>query len=158
MAPRARLHAHWGPGKARVTRAALYLVLGAVIFTAITFFEQIPILGWFGGVISIAAWIWLTRLLLSDSELDIVRSGIGVGWAAMLGATSGFVGGLTAWLAQTGNLFGFTTPPGDRFGAVFGFLGASLGIFYWPVVGALICAGTATLITGRRVARLRGED
>ena len=141
-----------------MTRALLYLALGAAIFTAITFFEQIPVVGWFGGVISIAVWIWLTRQLLADGELDVIRSGIGVGWAALLGATSGFVGALTAWAAQTGNLFGFTTLPGDRFGAVFGFLGASLGIFYWPIVGALICAGTATLITGRRVARLRGED
>ena len=141
-----------------MTRALLYLALGAAIFTAITFFEQIPVVGWFGGVISIAVWIWLTRQLLADGELDVIRSGIGVGWAALLGATSGFVGALTAWAAQTGNLFGFTTLPGDRFGAVFGFLGASLGIVYWPIVGALICAGTATLITGRRVARLRGED
>lgn len=141
-----------------MTRAFLYLALGAAIFVAITFFEQIPVVGWFGGAISIAVWIWLTRLLLGDNELDVIRSGIGVGWAGLLGTFSGFVGALTAWLAQTGNLFGFTTQPGDRFGAVFGFLGASLGIFYWPVIGALVCAGTATLITGRRVARLRGED
>ncbi len=140
-----------------MTRAFLYLALGAAIFIAITFFEQIPVVGWFGGVISIAAWIWLTRQLLSNSELDVIRSGIGVGWAALLGATSGFVGAITAWAAQTGNLFGFTTPPVDRFGAVFGFLGASLGIFYWPVIGALVCAGTAAVITGRRVASLRRE-
>ena len=141
-----------------MTRAFLYLALGAAIFVAITFFEQIPVVGWLGGAISIAVWIWLTRLLLGDNELDVIRSGIGVGWAALLGASSGFVGAVTAWAAQTGNLFGFTTLAGDRFGAVFGFLGASLGIFYWPVVGALVCAGAATLITGRRVARLRRED
>lgn len=140
-----------------MTRAFLYLALGAAIFVAITFFEQIPVVGWLGGVISIAAWIWLTRQLLADSELDVIRSGIGVGWAAVLGATSGFVGAITAWAAQTGNLFGFTTLPGDRFGAVFGFLGAFLGIFYWPIIGALVCAGTAAVITGRRVASLRRE-
>jgi hypothetical protein len=138
-----------------VTRASVYLALGGIVFIAITFFEQIPILGWFGGVISVAAWVWLTRELLSDSQADVIRSGIGVGWAALLGAFSGFLGALTAWLAQTGNLFGFTTPPGDRFGAVFGFLGASLGIFYWPIVGALVCAGVAVAITGRRVGRVR---
>jgi len=139
-------------------RALLYLTLAAAVFVAITFFEQIPILGWLGGVLSVAAWIALTRALLSDSELDVIRSGIGIGWALLLGGFSGFVGALTAWLAQTGNLFGFTTPPGDRFGAVFGFLGASLGIVYWPVIGALICAGTAFAITGGRVGRLgRGE-
>jgi hypothetical protein len=132
----------------------LYTALAAVIFIAITFFEQIPIVGWFGGVISIGAWVWLTRELQSGSEADVIRSGIGVGWAAFLGAFSGFVGAVTAWAAQTGNLFGFTTPPGDRFGAAFGFLGASLGIFYWPIIGALVCGGVAIAITGRRVSTL----
>ena len=141
-----------------MTRALLYTVLAAVVFIAITFFEQIPVLGWFGGVISIAAWVWLTRELLSDSEEDVIRSGIGVGWAAFLGAFSGFSGALMAWFAQTGNLFGFTTLPGDRFGAAFGFLGASLGIFYWPIIGALVCGGVAVAITGRRVSVLRRSD
>jgi hypothetical protein len=143
---------------ARVIRGTLYLVVAAAIFVAITFFEQIPVLGWLGGAISIAVWVWLTRQLLSDSELDVIRSGMGIGWAALIGAVSGFVGALTSWLAQTGNLFGFTTPPGDRFGAAFGFLGASLGIFYWPVVGALVCAGVAAAITSGRVARLRRDS
>lgn len=139
-------------------RALLYLTVAAVVFVLITFFEQIPILGWFGGMVSLAAWIALTRALMSDSELDVIRSGIGVGWAALLGAFSGFVGAITSWGAQTGNLFGFTTPPGDRFGAVLGFLGASLGIVYWPVIGALVCVGTAMVITGGRVGRLRREN
>ena len=141
-----------------MTRALLYTALAAVVFIGITLFEQIPVLGWFGGVISVAAWVWLTRELLSDSEGDVIRSGIGVGWAAFLGAFSGFVGALAAWFAQTGNLFGFATLPGDRFGAAFGFLGASLGIFYWPVFGALVCAGVAVAITGRRVGRLQREN
>src|SRR3954466_12946038 len=135
-------------------RAGLYLVLGAVVFVVITFLEQMPILGWLGGVVSIAPWIVLTRALLSDSELDVVRSGIGIGWALLLGAFSGFVGALTSWLAQTGNLFGFPTPPGGRFGGVFGFVGSSLGIVYWPIIGALVCAATAFAITGRRVGSL----
>jgi hypothetical protein len=139
-------------------RALLYLTLAAVVFVALTLFEQVPILGWLGGIVSVAAWIALTRALLSDSELDVIRSGIAVGWAAVLGAFSGFVGALTAWLAQTGNLFGFTTPPGDRFGAVFGFLGASLAIVYWPLIGALVCVGTAMAITGGRLGRLRRDD
>jgi hypothetical protein len=141
-----------------VIRALLYLTLAAAAFVAITFFEQIPILGWLGGAVSIAAWIALTRALLSDSELDVIRSGIGVGWAVLLGAFSGFVGAITSWGAQTGNLFGFTTPAGDRFGAVFGFLGASLGIIYWPIIGAFVCAATAMVITGGRLGRLRRDD
>src|SRR3954471_16538849 len=139
-------------------RASLYLALAAVLFVVITFLEQMPVLGWLGGALSIAAWIALTRALLSDSELDVVRSGIGIGWALLLGGFSGFVGALTSWMAQTGNLFGFTTQPGDRFGAMFGFVGSSLGIVYWPIVGALVCAGTAFAITGRRLGSLRRDD
>jgi hypothetical protein len=138
-----------------MVRGILYVILASVILVVITFFEQIPVLGWLGGIASIGAWVWLTRQLLRDSEFDVISSGMSVGWAAALGAVSGFMGALTSWLAQTGNLFGFTTPPGDRFGAVFGFLGSSLGILYWPVVGALVCAGVAISITGGRWSDLR---
>ena len=138
-------------------RGLLYLAVGTAAFIAITFFEQLPLLGWAGGAISIAVWIWLTRTLLSDSEFDVIRSGLGVGWAALIGAFTGFVGATSAWAAQTGNLFGFTTEAGDRFGAVFGFVGATVGIVYWPIIGALVCAGTAVAITGKRVGRLRRE-
>ena len=141
-----------------MTRAMFYILLATIAFVAITYFEQIPILGWAGGAISIAAWIVLTRELLSDGEEDVIRSGLAVPWAASLGAVSGFVGALTAWLAQTGNLIGFTTLPGDRVGAAFGFIGALLGIIYWPLIGALVCVGTAIVITARRVNQLRREE
>ena len=139
-------------------RGLAYIALGVAVFVGITYFEQIPILGWSGGALSIAVWIWLTRALLSDSEADVIRSGLSVPWAVGLGATSGFFGALTSWFAQTGNLLGVATDPGDRFGAVFGFLGASLGIFYWPVIGALVCATTAVAITGHRLEQLRREN
>ncbi|MDO8506826.1 MAG: hypothetical protein Q7S41_04365 [Candidatus Limnocylindria bacterium] len=131
-------------------RGLLYLAIGAIVFVTITFFEQLPVLGWLGGVLSIAAWIALTRALMSDREWDVKSSGIGLAWSGIIGAFTGFVGALTAWLAQTGNLFGFTTPPGDRFGALFGFIGASLGIVLWPLVGALVCVITALAVTTKR--------
>ena len=139
-------------------RGSLYLAASAAVFVAITYFEQMPVLGWLGGAISIAAWVMLTRALLSDSEGDVIRSGFAIAWAAALGAFSGFVGALTAWLAQTGNLVGLTTLPGDRVGAAFGFVGASLGIVYWPLIGVLICGGVAVVVTGQRVNRLRRES
>lgn len=132
--------------------AILFLVAGTVVFVAITFLEQVPVLGWLGGIVSIAAWIVLARGLTRDIDRPF-SSGNAVLWSGVLGAFTGFVGALTAWLAQTGNLFGFTTPPGDRFGAVFGFLGASLALVYWPVVGAIVCAVTAMAVTGRRFTR-----
>jgi hypothetical protein len=131
-------------------RGALFLVLGTALFIAITFFEQLPVIGWLGGVISIAAWIALTRSMLEVAAWDLVGGGIGLVWAAVLGGLTGFFGALTAWLAQTGNLFGFTTAPGDRFGAAFGFLGASLGLVYWPLIGALVCAATAFAVMPAR--------
>ena len=139
-------------------RAMLYVALGLIAFVAITYFEQYPVIGWLGGAVSIAVWIALTRALLSDSEGDVIRSGFAVPWAAALGASSGFVGALTAWLAQTGNLIGFGTLPGDRVGAAFGFVGALLGIVYWPIIGGLVCGGTAIAIAGRRFTQLRRED
>lgn len=131
-------------------RGALFLILGSAVFIAITFFEQIPVVGWLGGVVSIAAWILLTRAMLEVGRWDVVGGGIGLIWAAVLGGITGFIGALTAWMAQTGNLFGFTTQPGDRFGAVFGFVGASLGLIYWPVIGALVCAATAFFVMPAR--------
>ena len=131
-------------------RGALFLVLGTALFIAITFFEQIPVIGWLGGVVSIAVWIALTRAMLDIAAWDIVGGGIGLVWAAVLGGVTGFFGALTAWMAQTGNLFGFTTAPGDRFGAAFGFVGASLGLVYWPLIGALVYAATAFIVTPAR--------
>jgi len=134
-------------------RGIWYLTLGCIAFVAITFFEQLPVVGWLGGVVSVAAWVVIARALVGDNGFDF-ETPFGVGWAAVIGAVTGFVGALTSWLAQTGNLIGFTTPPGDRFGAVFGFVGASLGIVLWPLFGAAVCAIAALLSVRRRRADL----
>lgn len=131
-------------------RALLLFVVGTIVFIAITIFEQIPVLGWLGWAVSFAAWIALSRELVAGDAWDPVSNGMRIGTAGLLGAFTGFVGALTAWLAQTGNLFGFTTQPGDRFGAVFGFVGASFGLVYWPLIGALVCAITAFAVSARR--------
>ncbi|CAN5152115.1 hypothetical protein BH18CHL2_BH18CHL2_02670 [soil metagenome] len=112
-------------------------LLGCAGFVAITFFEQLPVLGWLGFALSLGAW-WL-----------LAREMSGLTAAAIMGALTGLVGALSSWLAQTGSLFGFTTPPGDRFGALFGFIGSSLGIFYWPIVGAGVCTAVVLLATHR---------
>src|SRR5215210_6120099 len=130
-------------------RGLWYLVLGCIAFVAITFFEQLPIIGWLGGILSVAAWIVLARALVGEDGFD-VETPFAIGWAAVLGGVTGFVGAFTAWLAQTGNLLGLTTPPGDRFGAAFGFLGASLGIVLWPLVGAAVCVIAALASVRRR--------
>ena len=119
-------------------RGLWYLTLGCIAFVAITFLEQLPIIGWLGGFVSIAAWVVIARALVGERGFEF-DTPFGIGWAAVVGGVTGFVGAFTSWLAQTGNLFGFTTAPGDRFGAAFGFVGASIGIVLWPLFGAAVC-------------------
>jgi hypothetical protein len=120
-------------------------VVGTVGFVVISYFEQIPILGWLGAIVSVVAWVTLGRALARDGTSATITSGI-------LGAWTGFVGAVSAWAFQTGNLFGLTTPGLDRVGAGFGFVGASLGLLYWPLIGALVCAAAAFFSLGRRLA------
>ena len=121
-------------------RDAVIALVACVALVAITFFEQLPVWGWLGGPISIGLWWVLGREMSGPLG------------ASIMGAASGFLGALTSWAAQTGNLFGFTTPAGDRVGALFGFIGSSLGILYWPVVGAAV-AGAAAIFASRRRRR-----
>jgi len=126
-------------------RALWFFVLGTAAFVLISYFEQVPVLGWLGAVVSVVAWVTLGRELARDGASATITS-------AILGAWTGFVGAFTAWAFQTGNLFGLTTPGLDRVGAGFGFVGATLGLIYWPLIGAAICFGAAFFSLGRRLA------
>ena len=133
-------------------RGLWYLTLGCIVFVAITFFEQLPVVGWLGGILSVAAWIVIARTLVGENGFDFDMP-FTVGWAAAIGGVTGLVGAFTAWLAQTGNLLGLSTPPGDRFGAAFGFLGATIGIVLWPLFGAAVCVIAAlAAVRWRRTA------
>ena len=120
-------------------------LIGTIAFVVITYFEQVPVLGWLGVFISIAGWLALGRAAARDGAAVFVSS-------ALLGGWTGLVGAFSAWAIQTGNLFGLGTPGLERLGAGFGFLGATLGLLYWPLLGALVCFGAATLSLGRRLA------
>jgi hypothetical protein len=120
-------------------------VIGTVGFVLISYFEQVPVLGWLGAVVSVVAWMTLGRALARDGASATITSGI-------LGAWTGFVGAFSAWAFQTGNLFGLTTPGLDRVGAGFGFIGATLGLAYWPLIGAVVCFAAAFFSRGRRLA------
>jgi hypothetical protein len=108
-------------------------VVGTLGFLAITYFEQLPILGWLGIAASIGAWIALARAAARSGGAPTAR-------AAALGVWTGVVGAWSAWVFQTGNLFSASTPGLERVGAGFSFVGATLGLFYWPLVGAAVCA------------------
>jgi len=126
-------------------RPLWFFVLGTAAFVLISYLEQVPVLGWLGAVVSVVAWATLGRALARDGASATVTSGV-------LGAWTGFVGAFSAWVFQTGNLFGLTTPGLDRVGAGFGFVGATLGLVYWPLIGAAICFTAAFFSLGRRLA------
>ena len=126
-------------------RPTWLFVVGTVGFVLISYFEQVPVLGWLGALVSVVAWVSLGRELGRDGASATITSGI-------LGAWTGFVGACSAWLFQTGSLFGLTTPGLDRVGAGFGFVGATLGLVYWPLIGAAICLGAAFFSLRRRFA------
>jgi hypothetical protein len=120
-------------------------VIGTVAFALISYFEQVPVLGWLGAMVSVVAWVTIGRALAREGGSAMVTSGV-------LGAWTGFVGAFSAWALQTGNLFGLTTPGLERVGAGFGFVGATLGLIYWPLIGALVCFAAAFFSLGRRLA------
>ncbi|HTJ60530.1 MAG TPA: hypothetical protein VL333_04980 [Candidatus Saccharimonadales bacterium] len=127
-----------------IARVAGAIVLGSVVFVVITFFEQIPVVGWLGAPVSVAAWIWLAR--------EIRRAGGALVDAAIAGAITGFVGAVSAWMLQVGNLFGPDTPGLARFGAGLGTIGATVFLVLWPLIGALVCGGAAAMRARRYAA------
>ena len=126
-------------------RPLWFFVLGTAAFVLISYFEQLPVLGWLGAVVSVVAWVTLGRALADEGASATIAAGV-------LGAWTGFVGAFSAWLFQTGGLLGFTTPGLERVGAGFGFIGATLGLIYWPLIGAAICFGAAFFSLRRRLA------
>ena len=122
----------------------LYLA-GTIGFVAITYFEQVPVLGWLGALVSFVAWARFARAVAGEGAGAPVI-------AAALGAWTGFVGAWSAWAFQTGNLFGLGTAPLERAGAGFGFVGATLGLVYWPLSGAAVCFLVALFTFRRRLA------
>src|SRR2546428_13181708 len=85
----------------------LLFVLGTVGFAAITYFEQFPVLGWLGALVSVVARFSIARASARVTD-NAARARV---LAAILGAWTGLVGALTAWALQTGNLFGRSTDP-----------------------------------------------
>lgn len=121
----------------QVGRLGVTLLLGSLIFLVITFFEQIPVIGWLGALVSLAAWWWLAG--------QVRRAGSTWLDAAVVGAITGLISAVSAWLLQVGNLFGPDTPGLARFGAGLGTIGATVFLLGWPIVGALVCGGAAAM-------------
>lgn len=124
-------------------RVGTALVLGSLLFLGITFFEQIPVVGWLGALVSFGAWSWLAG--------EVRRGGGGIVAAAIVGGVTGLVGAVSAWMLQVGNLFGPDTPGLARFGAGLGTIGASVFLVLWPLVGAAICGASGAVRTRRSI-------
>ncbi|HEV2249283.1 MAG TPA: hypothetical protein VGT60_02115 [Candidatus Limnocylindria bacterium] len=120
------------------------LLIGSLVFVVITLFEQIPLVGWLGAFVSLAAWIWLAG--------EVRRAGGTAIDAAVAGGVTGVVGAVSAWMLQVGNLLGPDTPGLARFGAGLGTIGASVFLVIWPLVGAFVCGGAAALRARRYAA------
>ena len=126
------------------SRVGTTLVLGSLLFVGITFFEQIPVIGWLGALASVAAWFWLAN--------EVRRAGGTVIDAAIAGGVTGLVGAVSAWMLQIGNLFGPDTPGLARFGAGLGTIGATVFLVIWPLAGAFVCGGVAAMRARRSAA------
>ena len=122
-------------------RLGTALVLGSLVFVGITFFEQIPVIGWLGALVSLGAWFWLAGV--------VRRGGGSIVDVAVAGGVTGLVGAVSAWLLQVGNLFGPDTPGLARFGAGLGTIGASVFLVLWPLVGAAVCGLSGAARTRR---------
>jgi hypothetical protein len=118
-------------------RIGVTLLVGSLIFLVVTLIEQIPVVGWLGALVSLGAWAGLAG--------EVRRRGGAAVDAALVGALTGLVGAVSAWLLQVGNLFGPDTPGLARFGAGLGTIGATVFLVLWPIVGALVCGGSAAL-------------
>lgn len=134
------------------------ILQGSIWFVGITLFGLIPFLGFFAWLVSIGVWVYLTSGLVNKGKAHLARSDNpsvpAMGWAALMGAATGFVGALSSLIVQavilTGSS-GSSTTDGQvtAAGAAFGTLGAMIGLIYWPAIGAIIC-GIFGLVWGGR--------
>lgn len=132
-------------------------LLGAAALAAVSLFEQIPILGYVGGLIEIVLWIGMAYRFVSEAkrELQDLASPViaSTGWGSGIGASTALVGvlaSLVLTLIKAAIISGGTAGnQGSAAGAAqlgvdIEALGTLLSFFYWPIVGAIVC-GTAGL-------------
>lgn len=142
------------------------LVTGGLAFLGITIFEQVPVLGWLGGLVSIAAWIWLTNRLIRNGAEHLAKSDNpsvpAMAWAGLVGLVTGAIGALSSFIVQV-SIYSAASGSGATgaagaagAGAAFGTVGAFIGLFYWPILGAVVM-GLFGLIWGGRATPLAAQ-
>lgn len=135
------------------------IIQGAFWFIGITLFELIPFLGFFGWLVSIGVWVYLTNKLVTSGSTHLAQSDNpslpAMGWAALVGFITGLVGAIASLVVQATILANASRGTVTGAGAAFGTLGAIAGLVYWPAMGALVC-GIFGLIWGGRAKTKAG--
>lgn len=136
------------------------LAVGLVAFVLLSFVEQIPVLGWFGFLVSIGLWAALASWFVSGAAARLRKRSNpsigGMGWGALLGVLTALAGAITSFAINAATLQSTgTVPPGDapsgtQLAASFNTMGSAAALIYWPFVGAL-CGGLFGMIWANRL-------
>lgn len=135
------------------------ILVGCAVFAGISIFTRIPFLGWFGWVLALGCWIWLASRIVSMGKDSLINSPNpripAMGYSALIGLTSGFVGALVSLIINVG-VMSAATHAGDAgvlvgANAGVGALRDFIGLFTRSAFGAIIC-GLAGLAFGGKIS------
>jgi hypothetical protein len=153
-------------GEAFVRAIALRVfAIGAGIFVAVTLLEQVPLVGFFGGLAEIGIWIYLAHLLVTRGHARLAQE-VNPGfpamlWSAAIGASTGLIGAAISFgigiVALNAAVRSSSDPIGNMLGGNFNLAAGQLyvellgfGLIFWLFVGAFVC-GLFGLIFGSRL-------
>jgi hypothetical protein len=136
--------------------------IGAGIFVLVTLLEQLPVVGFLGGLAEVGVWAYLAHALVTRGHSRLVQE-VNPGfpammWSAAIGAATGLLGAAISLGIAMILLHAAVTSPSDPVGNM---LGGNLdlasgqlyvellmfGVVFWPFVGAMVC-GLFGLIFG----------
>ncbi len=128
------------------------MLIGAAIFAVLSLLENIPYLGWFGGLVSLGLWVYLASQLVQADRPHLSQQANpsiqAMGYSALVGAVTALVGAIVALLVDAA--MALSSNPAIALEGGFNAFGALLGVFYWPFVGAAVC-GLFGLIWGSQL-------
>jgi hypothetical protein len=131
-------------------------LIGVVAFAVLSCLEKIPVLGWFGGLVSLGLWAYLASRLVEEArsslEAEANPSIPAMSFAALVGGVSALAGAIVSF-ALDAILANAAANAGNGVAALGNSINATgslMGMLYWPFVGVLVC-GLFGLIWGGRV-------
>jgi hypothetical protein len=143
-------------------------LIGSVVMSVMSVFEEVPVLGHLGGAAEWVVWGALGYVFVrrAHDRLGALNSPnlAAFGWGSLIGAGTAVVGVLASlvaglvlsaveqvWAQQIGDPqgVGLATTSG-----VMSSVGTILSLFYWPFVGAFFCGFGGLLFSAMRVRRM----